>query len=146
MLPLGRICADVGYTYSVGDNGAVCIDTDQKDYFTKLLDRKEGDYEFNLDGDTEGWTSGSMNMLVSDGHLALTTISKEKLADPMMHLAEVSLPAAKYTKFECRVRYEHYAESAQQIVLYFITNKDPSWSESKILVLDLPAIPRAANG
>ncbi len=144
MLPLGRICADIGYTYSVGDNGAVCIDTDQKDYFTKLLDRKEGDYEFNLDGDTEGWTSGSMNMLVSDGHLALTTISKEKLADPMMHLAEVSLPAAKYTKFECRVRYEHYAESAQQIVLYFITNKDPSWSESKILVLDLPG--NSSNG
>ncbi len=82
MLPLGRICADVGYTYSVGDNGAVCIDTDQKDYFTKLLDRKEGDYEFNLDGDTEGWTSGSMNMLVSDGHLALTTISKEKVSGP----------------------------------------------------------------
>lgn len=147
MLPLGRICADVGYTYSVGDNGAVCIDTDQKDYFTKLLDRKEGDYEFNLDGDTEGWTSGSMNMLVSDGHLALTTISKEKLADPMMHLAEVSLPAAKYTKFECRVRYEPIMPKARnRLSCTSSPTKTRPGANPKFSFSICRAIPRAANG
>ena len=143
LLPIKKLCEDIGFTYSITD-GVVSVDTDQKEYYKEVANRKVGDYEFNMAGDAEGWSSGSMTMLVSEGYLSLATLSQEKHADPMMHSAKVSMPAAKYKTLEYRVRYEHYSDNKQQLTLYFITDKDSTWSESKTLKIDLPSA--SSNG
>ncbi len=143
LLPIKKLCEEIGFTYSIAD-GVVSVDTDQKEYYKEVANRKVGDYEFNMAGDAEGWSSDSMTMLVSEGYLSLATVSQEKHADPMMHSAKVSMPAAKYKTLEYRVRYEHYSDSKQQLTLYFITDKDSTWSESKTLKIDLPSA--SSNG
>ncbi len=143
LIPIKKLCEEVGYTYSIKD-GVVSVETDQIEYFKEIANRKVGDFEFNMPGDTEGWSSGSMTMLVTDGHLALATLTQEAFGDPMMHSAKVSMPAAKYSKLEYRVRYEHYSDKQQQLVLYFITDRDSTWSESKTLKIDLPS--NTSNG
>ena len=144
LLPIKQLCADLGYTYAVKKDGTVSIDTDQKDYFEQIANRTPGTWDFNLIGDTEGWTSTYMTMLVNEGYLALQTNSQEKYGDPVMFSKKLELPAAKYKTLEYRVRYEHLSDRKEQLVLYFITDKDPNWSESKTLKIDLPSA--SSNG
>ena len=137
LLPIKKLCEDVGYTYSADEKNCVSIDTDQKVFFEEIAKRKVGSYEFNTNGDSEGWTSGS-SIFVSEGNLALETATKAKDADPMMFSAAVEMPAGKYNKLHIRMRYRNYAEKKQFLQLFFITDQSAGWSEEKSIRIDLP--------
>lgn len=54
LLPIKKLCEDVGFTYSADEKNGVSIDTEPKGLFDEIANRKTGDYEFNTNGDSEG--------------------------------------------------------------------------------------------
>jgi len=127
MLSPAQLCADVGYTYTLTD-GIPTITTDQIDYFTGSADRVPGQWEFNLTGDTEGWSSHHMSVQVIDGALKMTTTVET--GDPILSYAdEVNLRAEEYSTFEIRCRYKHEGGFDQGLCVYFTTAQDGNMSE-----------------
>ena len=132
LIPIEQLCADVGYKCSVGSDGIVTIETDYADYYAKKNEgRVYAQWEFDFIGDTEGWSSSSMQLLVNNGYLSCTSIGTSN--DPILYYGnEISIDTSKYTKLECKVRYK-YSGSPQQLVIYFATDKDGNMDEEKTL-------------
>ena len=137
MLPVKKLCADVGYVCSINENGVISIDTYEKDYYTKAAeDRVPYQWEFNTMGDTEGWSSTFFTLLTSEGYMNATTASESR--DPtMMSPTGLKLIAKKYKTLEIRVRYKHDSEKQDKLTMYFITNLDSKWAEAKTLYMPL---------
>ena len=141
-LPIEKFCADVGYAYAVDEKGRINVETDNKWYYDKLSERKDGEWQFDLTGDTEGWTSGFMGLSVAnEGHMSAVSLSDS--TDPTIMSAKgINLPAEKYVRLEYRVRYSysgqyHKDRDTEFLTMYFITNNDQNWSESKTLKVKL---------
>ena len=135
-LPIEKFCADVGYSYKLNDDNIIEVETDSKWYYDQIKDRKPGVWNFNLPGDTEGWYSSFMSLAVnSDGFMEAASMSDSN--DPTILSEELALSAAKYSKLEIRVKYtwdkDPHNRPDQDMVMYFITNTDTAWSESKTL-------------
>ena len=140
LIPIEKLCAEVGYTCTVNDEGVVVIDTDQKHFFDQINSRVLGDWEFNTLGDIEGWSSTFMSLMSYDGYMSCESMTTSN--DPtIMSATELNMPAEKYEKLEYRVRYKyHGTENIQQLTMYFITDKDPTWNEAKTLKINLNSL------
>ena len=131
LIPIEKLCAELGYTCTMTD-GLVSIDTDQKALFDARKERTPGIWNFNTPGDTEGWSSTFMSLLVNDGYMDCDAMSESN--DPTILLTpENGMLAAQYKTLKYRVRYDYTAEKLQELTMYFITDKDPNWHESKTL-------------
>ena len=128
MLSLAQLCADVGYEYTLTD-GIPTVTTNQISYFSSSADRVPGQWEFNLAGDTEGWSSHHMSLQVLGGTLKMMTTVET--GDPIMNFSgEVNLRAEDYDTFEIRCRYKHEGGYGQGLCIYFTTDKDGNMSEA----------------
>ncbi len=94
-------------TFSVSETGDVVIETPEKAYYDELAaTRKDGAWEFNTPGDTEGWTSSEMKLAVDEGYMACESLDQNK--DPKIRFKKtLSLVANKYASMEIRVRYKY---------------------------------------
>ena len=137
LVPINIICDVNGYTCGTNDNETVWVETDQKPYFESITARIPGQWEFNLPGDTENWSSSHMSLLVNDGYMACESTSTHN--DPIIALNDdnFSLTADKYKSVELRVRYKYTQKYNDSISLYFITNNDVKWNEAKSLKVKL---------
>ena len=133
MIPMKTLCDILGYTYSVNEAGDVVLVTPDKAYFDEIeKSRVEGSWEFNVSGDSEGWTSGDMSLLADDGYLSCESASAH--SDPTLKQKNaVNLVAGKYNKFEVRVRYSYTSEKLQTLTMYFSTDKSPGMNENKAI-------------
>jgi len=130
MLPINKICEAVGYSMKINDEGIICIDTDQRPYFDMISLREKGKWDFNFPGDTEGWASSFMSLRVMDGHMACESASES--TDPTILFdggENFEMLSSDYTHLEFRVRYKYTASSRQPLTMYFITDKNSTWSE-----------------
>jgi hypothetical protein len=75
LLPMNKICEEVGYTMWENEEGIICIETDQKPYFDLISAREFGKWEFEFPGDTENWSSSFMSLRVMDGYASNHFIS-----------------------------------------------------------------------
>ncbi|MBR5220521.1 MAG: glycoside hydrolase family 99-like domain-containing protein [Clostridia bacterium] len=128
MLSPKQLCADVGYKYTL--TGSIpTITTDQISYFSSSADRIPGQWEFNLVGDTENWSSHQMGLQVIGGTMKMTTTVET--GDPILSYSEeLNLRAEDYSTFEIRCRYKHEGGFGQSLCVYFTTNKDGNMSEA----------------
>ena len=132
LIPIAQLCADVGYKYSLSDDGVITIETDYADYYAKKnAEKVYAQWEFDNLGDTEGWSSGSMQLTVNGGYLSCDSIGTS--TDPILEYGnEILIDTSEYTKLECKVRYK-YSGSAQDLVIYFATDKSGNLNEEKTL-------------
>ena len=107
MIPMKRLCEAVGYEYSENETGDAVVATPEKKYYDDLeASRIPGQWEFNTPGDTEGWSSGFMNLMVDDGYMSCDSLTQS--GDPTIpYTKDISLLAKKYSAFEIRVRYKY---------------------------------------
>ncbi len=135
-VPIEALCKDMGYTFHVSDN-TLQIETYQKDYLANIPTPESGLYEFNYPGYNDGWDSGNTTLLTSDGFLRAETFVEGEKDPTLWKKLETPLAAAQHTKIELRVRYRYEADSAIPMQMFFITDKDTGWSESKSVKLML---------
>ncbi len=129
MLSLKALCEDLGYTYSVGTDGVISIETPQLAFYQDASARVPGKWEFDTDGDSEGWNSAAMTLSVLDGVMTATT--SVETGDPIINYAEdVNLTASDYVAVEVRCRYNYDADYAHTMCIYFTTDSDGTLSES----------------
>lgn len=138
MLSFTKLAKDLGYTVTKDGNN-IAIKTSQYDLFNKTNNRPEADWEFN-DFDSEGWVSNFFSLIVNGGTLQATSISDSQ--DPTMTLSPVALDTKKYNAIEIKVRYayDNTNHSKQSATMYFITNKDSSWNETKTIRFPLASM------
>ena len=137
MIPIQKFCEDVGYT-STYENEELRIQTTQYNYFAGISDRIPGQWEFNTEGDSEGWHSTDFGLLVTDGTMMASQITDN--GDPIMRLGEdVNLNAADYGTLEVRCRYKYDSSYALHISMYFTTDTADSMSEELSARLIMPS-------
>ena len=136
LIPIERVCRDVGYAFHVGEDGTVEIETDDKAYFDMLDARgKPSAWEFEYPGYNEGWTSSLMSLITADGYMRCESL--RNFNDPTIWSETVELVASAYTTLEYRVRYRYEAEKPESLTMYYITDKDSNWNEQKTLKVKL---------
>ena len=132
MIPIEKLCKDIGYEFSFNEAGEPVIYTPEMEYYNLISARTPGQWEFNTPGDTESWTSGHMSLITADGYLKAESITSGR--DPIITLSnEVNLEAARYPTMEVRVRYKYDGETTQGITMYFTTDTDGTMKESMSL-------------
>ena len=120
MIPIEMLCKDVGFECTVSDKNVATIVTPQKAYFDEIANRPAWQWEFDLAGDSEGWASSNMSMIVTDGYLRLdpTGTSNDLI---MSYQKDVNFPAAQYNKCEIRFRYKYESTYHHVPRIYFTT-------------------------
>ena len=116
------------------EEGIICIETDQKPYFDLISARELGKWEFEFTGDTENWSSSFMSLRVMDGYMTCESVSTSN--DPTILFEagnNFEMVASDFTRLEYKVRYKYTASSRQPLTMYFITDENPSWTESRSL-------------
>ncbi len=133
MIPMKRLCEAVGYEYSENEAGDAVIVTPEKKYYDDLeASRVPGQWEFNTSGDTEGWSSGFMNLMVDDGYMSCDSLTQS--GDPTIpYTKDISLLAKKYSAFEIRVRYKYTNPETRWFTMYFTTDKSKGLNEDKTI-------------
>lgn len=136
MISPKQLCEDLGYTYSVDDNGIISIVTPQMVHYDNASARLPGRWEFDTNGDSEGWSSSAMTLSVLGGTMTATTTVQT--GDPIIsYNNEVNLPADDYVAVEIRCRYNYDADYAHTMCIYFTTDTDGNMSESMRIHLPL---------
>ncbi len=162
MIPLQKFCEDMGYTFEMTENGPSVITTEatvKADFYAAKQSRTPYSWEFNVNGDNEGWNTSHMTLLTSDGYMSCQ--SNSNFGDPALYLSIAPFEAEKYTKIAFRVRYDYtpsmvevkdedgnptgeMREREEALTMYFATSSEPSLSESKTLKLTLKG--HSSNG
>jgi len=135
VLPILMVAKDAGFECTQREDGVLEIVTPQKDFFEKITSRRAGAWEFDIVGDFENWESSHMSFTgSSDGYITLDSITES--TDPVVwYRGKDKLVTEKYTALEIRVRYKYGNKDTKptNIGIYFTTNKDGAWSESKFI-------------
>lgn len=155
MIPLKKFCEDMGYTYEMTADGAAVTTTEReiKSSFYKAKEsRVPYSWEFDVNGDNEGWNTTHMSLVTADGYMSCT--SNSSYADPALQISITPFEAEKYTKIAFRVRYEYTPtmtdvkdedgnptgetkERFESLTMYFATSSDNALSEGKTIKLNL---------
>ncbi len=137
MIPLEKLCDDVGYEYIQLFDGSLDVLTNENEYFRTIASRHPYDWEFNVPGDTENWRSYFMSLNVRDGYMHCESLSDS--TDPTIIRVNRITPmiSSDYTGLQYRVRYDFDSLSQDTLTMYFITEEDPVWSESKTVKIPL---------
>ena len=132
-IPLNRLCKELGYTYMINDMKQVSIATGDNEYFVKkaeVMKNRVGKWEFDYAGDTEGWSSGAMSLVVSGDTMTCTSLGTG--TDPIiMSKGGLDLDTSKYSRLEIKVKYKYTYEKPLSAQMFFITDKSGNWSEDK---------------
>lgn len=138
MLPLKFLCGQMGIGYA-REGKRIELDVRGVNYAEILEARKNYEWEFNIPGDTEGWTGISASLGVSGGEAVLmpARVASNRITgyDPIMHIKGIGFAAKDYTGIEIRMRYTLYPNIGDamddQISVYFATAADSALNEAK---------------
>ena len=143
MLDFEKLASDLGYKCE-NKNGDVYIYTDTYEAVWKSVsERKTGGWEFN-GVDTEGWASGSMNLIMTGSTMKMVTNDKNT-GDPIANFNASDFPedfhTKRYESMEMKFRYDiTQATTDPHIKFYYITDIDSNYSEKKTIVIYLESL------
>ncbi len=140
MLDFEKLAKDLGYKSEAKD-GDLYIYSDTYDTVWKsIAERRTGGWEFN-GFDTEGWSSGYMDLIMTGSTMRFVTNSKNT-GDPIAMFNASDFPedfhTKRYLSMEMKFRYDiTNATTDPHIKFYYITDVDSTYSESKTIVVNL---------
>ncbi len=139
LIPLRKLCEDVGFEFKINDNNEIEINTELASFFeAQNAPKTAGEWEFNLAGSTEGWSTYNMSLFVgTDGFMKCTSNPDFADNDPVVMLNGVQLNAADFKKLTLRVRYDYEGTSTQKMQLFFVTSEERGWNEEKSINIPL---------
>ena len=163
MIPLKKFCADMDFEFEMTEKGPSVITTEKTEkaeFYEAKESRVPYSWEFNVNGDTEGFSSGSMTLLTSDGYMSCQSNSTT-YKDPQMNISFTPFEADKYTVLKFRVRYEYQPEIVdvkdedgnptgekeerfESLTLYFASTTAGGLSEGKTIKIRLNS--NSSNG
>ncbi len=132
MMPYTWLMKTIGNNSFKADGKNLSISLVDPKYYDALKSRVANEWEFNIPGDIEGWTPGSMSYEVTeDGTLLGTAIKREENPpyDPVMGRTDLALDANKYYKVKIRAKFD--IENDTHMGMYFATSDNQGLSEAK---------------
>jgi hypothetical protein len=101
--------------------------------FSEDIAGRQTKWQFNIDGDAEGWqpTSQLEDFNITGGLLSMRATGN----DPYMESGDITIPADEYTTVAITMRIE--ASNAYAGQIFFVTDNDPNYSESKSFVFEV---------
>ncbi|MBR4979560.1 MAG: hypothetical protein IKX77_03320, partial [Clostridia bacterium] len=146
LLPMQKLCEDMGFGFNINANNEIEIDTELASFFeAQNAPKTPGEWEFDLTGSTDGWSSFNMSLFTNDGYMNCTTNPEYLENDPIIMLTRIELNAADYKKLTFKVRYNYEGTSEQKAQLFFITADDRGWNEEKSVNIPLKST-SSSNG
>ena len=145
VIPVSKLCTELGFKCEMNKVGELTIETHIKEYYDSLeADKIPGEWHFNTVANTEKWSSGYMSLMTFDGYMSCESLTNSyDINDPAINLSDdtLALKAAAYSTLEYRVRYSYTTDSdkEQTLTMYFLTDVDKKWSESKTIKIPLTA-------
>lgn len=124
------------YLYLTRFNNGVTLDRDLIRFplqITPPVYPVPGSWRFDSDGDTEGWHAD--NQLASFNTLAGDLSMESTGDDPYMISPPVTVPADEYNRLGIRMKVSTGGSTTGQ--LFFVTDADSEWDESKSLVFNV---------
>ena len=143
VIPVSKLCAELGYKCEMNKAGELVIETHLKEYYDSLEASKiPGEWHFNTVANTEKWSSGYMSLMTFDGYMSCESLTNSyDINDPAINLSDdtLVLKAETYSTLEYKVRYSYTPanDKEQTLTMYFLTDKDKKWSESKTIKIPL---------
>ena len=122
-----KLCNLLGYPVKVEGN-VVMVQAATDTEYNSLINKVANQWEFNIDGSLEGWTTGNCTAFVSDGMLCGKP-TQTKVADPWL-VHEVAFKAIDYTHVVMGMAYDSSAigEKKAPPMLFYTTTESPNWS------------------
>ena len=145
ILPMSKLCAELGYKCEMNNVGELIIETHLKEYYDSLeADKIPGEWHFDAVANTEKWSSAYMSLMTFAGYMSCESLTNSyDINDPAINLSDdtLSLKAEAYSTLEYRIRYSYTTDSEkeQTLTMYFLTDVDKKWSESKTIKIPLTA-------
>ena len=113
MVPIDYVCKEFG------------INVSNEEPVKEVKEREEFSWEFNDDGDFEGWFTYNIGYKrVEDGSFMVKSTS----TDPLLRTPEINLDSSKGKYIKVRMKNLTGATTAQ---MYFITDTDSTWGGGK---------------
>lgn len=131
LLPYKWLMNETGLTLKENGN-ELTVSVLSKEEQDQQANRKDYEYDFNIDGDFEGWDVRNATAFVKDGKLSGTSTPINGTFDPRMTLTfENGLVAAKYYKIAVRMRADIPDDGKFSARFYFITATDSNYDANK---------------
>jgi len=141
VMPMKWFLNTIGITNYTVDGKNLNIFTLDAKFNDILNSRKPNEWEFEIEGDAEGWSPAFMTYEVGDGVFSGTATERpgqSPLYDAMMHMSGLEIDALKYDKiaigFSCDVPGEKTS-----LGIYFITATDKTYDQKKYQGIDVTA-------
>ncbi len=143
--------AGIGYTAETSLNITIRDDDTKK----ILARRMPWQYEFDLDGDKEGWKLYHASATVENGDLVVTAQENHDSSgyDVQIYTDGMDLDTQRYSKVTIRLKPEYLpgkfddtSKTNSVAVLYFATYGSSSFSEQKAVRVDLSKMPPDPDG
>jgi len=135
VLPIDYIAEALGY-FAVDheDKNGVSIMLGSASDYEFVANRVKNEYEFNLMGDVEDWTTQNCEISVHDGalHGVCTT------TDPGLYSPALSVKADDYLTLEVRMKWKDAAPSGNRLTVFFWKDR-AGLSGIRALSTELPA-------
>ncbi len=134
LIDFEQLAKALGYT-SKREGTKITVETPEFKNYASSEDEKEAEWHFN-GYETEGFTSANMLLETNGEYLHMENLTE--YADPIANNNILyNIDTSKYSKFEMRVRYKYrYTNNSTApsgFCLYFLTDKDSTWNETKTI-------------
>ncbi len=143
MIPIKMLCDDVGYECTASKQDGLVINTPLKERIQEILfGGKPGEWEFNVNGNSDGW-SGSQLISASSLNGALVLTSLDSSVDPQIYFEgrneRINIDTSEYATLEIRCRYKYTTSSGEpsSMQIFFTTNMYPTWSQASSMWIPL---------
>ncbi len=150
-VPLNLIYDMAGYKYSVDKDGNFTVSVRPEEVVNAATQRVLNEFEFNVAGDTEGWSVGCGTGNVANGVFGFTATpvtSTNTGFDPQIKIEGARVDTKYYKNMEIRFRISLADANAvpDGSKIYFDTDKDPGLSEKKTATFNVTDYEPDASG
>ena len=133
-LPITFIYDNAGYNYTVED-GKITVKLRDENVEDSISSRVENEFEFNVDGDFEGWETRVSSATVNDGYVAIfPELERDDVYDPQFINQKLNVDTRLYDTITVRMKQEDdpsYNKHITDVVIYFATATENSFAGDK---------------
>ncbi len=141
MLPIKKLCTDVGYTFEANDANEAVITTNEADYITAINNYKQpiGVWEFTSPYEIASITPGDTTAVIKDGVLMGNATERDgtQKYDPKLTMSGLNINALAGNKVVVGMKYELASAKTSEAIMFFATNAEPSFSGTKNSIVKL---------